>query len=111
MTDQFEEEDDATSLAWKPCRDFNAPKKTAIAVQKVGWKINRAKNSLFFALKLPYVAFLGESLWANVVMAEWIVRTPDNPATEVRFVSSWSRMLFLVVIAQFNEHLISVYAN
>ena len=40
------------------------------------------------------------------MMAEWIVRMPGNPATEVRFVSSRSRMLFPVnVIAQFNEHL------
>ena len=28
------------------------------------------------------------------MMAEWIVRTPGNPATKVRFVSSRSRMLF-----------------
>ena len=46
------------------------------------------------------------------MMAEWIVRTPGNPATKVRFVSSRSRMLFPVnVIVQFNEHLISVYAD
>ena len=46
------------------------------------------------------------------MMAEWIVLTPGNPATEVHFVSSRSCMLFPVnVIAQFNEHLISAYAD